>query len=50
MVGTYSTHLEIRIMCCVTKSAGGKIMLGRLRRGRKEVNAIVVEIWHEVMH
>jgi len=29
-------HLEIRIMCCLTKSAGGKVMLGRLRGRRKE--------------
>jgi hypothetical protein len=48
--GTYSMHLEIRIMCCLTKSARGKIMLGRLRHRRKEVNVIVVEMWCEVMH
>jgi len=43
-------HLEIRITRCLTKSAGGKIMLGRLRRRRKEVNVIVIVMWCEVMH
>jgi len=43
-------HLEIRITCCLAKSAGGKIMRGRLGHRRKEVNVIVVEMWCEVMH
>lgn len=32
------------------KSAGWKIMHGRLRHRWKEVNVIVVEMWCEVMH
>lgn len=50
MGGTFSMHLEIRITCCLTKSAGRKNMPVRLRHRRKEVNVIVVEMWCEVMH